>query len=85
MTQKQVYEKINFIKNWFSKSAFSDDIFAKIYNECMTKVKTRFPNDFERQFIILLNLWEKVAKTDYMHTLEIDEKIYKMRFSLHLL
>lgn len=85
MTQKQVYEKINYIRNWFSQSAFSDDIFSKVYNECLNKVKTRFPNDFENKFITLLNLWEKVAKTEYLHKLEIDEKIYKMRFSLHLL
>ena len=75
MTQKKVNQNIKILFVWFK-----DDLnaFCKIYHKYIELFEKKFSNDFENKFANLLNVWVNLSKTEYLHTLTINEKIDKL-------
>ena len=81
MNKKQFLQKIQIISKWFD----NDNVFFSLYSENLEKCKKRFGNDFQSKFFELVKVWENLTKIEYLHTLSLEEKIYKIRFSFHSL
>ena len=75
MTQKKINANIKILLVWFK-----DDIntFSKVYFRYMEIFKKKFQNDFESKFEMLLDIWAKLSKTEYLHALNISEKVNKL-------
>lgn len=81
MNKKQFLQKLQTISKWFD----NDNVFFSLYSENLEKCKKHFGNDFQSKFFELVKVWENLTKVEYLHTLTLEEKIYKFRFSFHSL
>ena len=75
MTQKKINQNIKVLLIWFKEDT---DIFSKVYFRYMEIFKKKFQNDFENKFEMLLDVWSKLSKTEYLHSLNISEKVSKL-------
>lgn len=75
MTQKKINTNIKTLLVWFKDDT---DTFSKVYFRYMEIFKKKFSNDFENKFEMLLEIWAKLSKTEYLHILSISEKISKL-------
>ena len=75
MTQKKINANIKTLLMWFKDDI---DTFSKVYFRYMEIFKKKFLNDFESKFEMLLDVWAKLSKTEYLHLLNIPEKVNKL-------
>jgi hypothetical protein len=75
MTQKKINANIKTLLMWFKEDT---DTFSKVYFRYLEIFKKKFQNDFESKFEMLLEVWANVSKTEYLHILNISEKVNKL-------
>lgn len=75
MTQKVLNKKLSIILKWLNSDFI---LFSKVYNRYKTIFEKKYTNDFNHYFLKLLDIWENLTKTEYMHVLTIEEKINKL-------
>ncbi len=75
MTQKKINANIKTLLMWFKEDT---DTFSKVYFRYIENLKKKFQNNFENKFEMLLDVWAKLSKTEYMHVLTIKEKMDKL-------
>lgn len=75
MTQKKINANIKILLVWFKDDV---DTFSKVYFRYMEIFKKNFSQEFENKFEMLLDVWAKLSKTEYLHHLNTQEKIDKM-------
>ena len=75
MTQKKINANIKTLLVWFKEDT---NTFSKVYFRYMEIFKKKFSNDFESKFEMLLDVWANVSKTEYLHILNISEKVDKL-------
>lgn len=75
MTQKKINANIKVLLLWFKEDT---NTFSKVYFRYLEIFKKKFSNDFENKFEMLLDIWAKLSKTEYIHILSISEKVNKL-------
>ena len=75
MTQKKINTNIKILLVWFKDDT---NTFSKVYFRYLEIFKKKFSNDFENKFENLLDVWANLSKTEYLHILNISEKVDKL-------
>ena len=75
MTQKVLNKKLSIILKWLNSDFV---LFSKVYNRYKAIFEKKYQNDFNHYFLKLLEVWENLTKTEYMHVLTTEEKVNKL-------